>query len=314
MELTFPQRSFDLANVARDFPRFPVSSHSRRKRLSRWRGQFFGDNRVMAGSPNVIPLWQGPVPLAVGAEPADVPSIELFPAAKGNGSCVLVCPGGGYQNLAKHEAGAIGEFLASHDISAAVLTYRLAPRYKDPAMRLDVGRAMRTLRHRAGEWRLDPHKVAVMGFSAGGHLASTISTQFDAGDANAADPIDREPSRPDASILCYPVITMTEPFAHVGSRNNLLGKDAPAAEVERMSSEKRVTAQTPPTFVFHTVDDAAVPIENALMYVDALRRNKVSFEAHLYEKGRHGVGLALDDPRLSTWGPLMVSWLKSKGW
>jgi acetyl esterase/lipase len=225
-----------------------------------------------------------------------------------------VCPGGGYGNLAAHEGKTIGEFLSSHDIAAAVLKYRIAPGYKHPAPFLDVSRGLRTLRHRAGELRLDPHKLAVMGFSAGGHLAATLSTQFDAGDANATDPIDREPSRPDASVLCYPVITMTSPFTHEGSRNNLLGKPATPELVEQMSNEKRVSERTPPTFLFHTVDDAAVPVENALMYCDALRRNKVSFEAHLYEKGRHGVGLAVDDPRLSTWGPLLVSWLKSRGW
>ena len=269
----------------------------------------------MPETANVIPLWQGLAPLVTSAtRPSDVPSIELFPAEKGNGSCVLVCPGGGYGHLAAHEGKTIGEFLASHDIAAAVLKYRLAPAYKHPAPFLDVSRALRTLRHRAGEWRLDPHKLAVMGFSAGGHLASTLSTQFDGGDANAADPIDREPSRPDASVLCYPVITMTSPFTHEGSRNNLLGKPADATLIELMSSEKRVTEKTPPTFVFHTVDDGAVPVENALMYVEALRKAKVSFEAHLYEHGRHGVGLASDDPRLSTWGPLLVSWLKSHGW
>jgi acetyl esterase/lipase len=250
-----------------------------------------------------------------------VPEIELFlPVGGDRGSCVLICPGGGYGNLAPHEGRTIGEFLASHGIAGAVLKYRIAPRYQHPAPFLDVSRGMRLLRHRAGELRLDPHRLAVMGFSAGGHLASTLSTQFDAGNAAAPDPIDREPSRPDASVLCYPVITMSEPFMHAGSRNNLLGKPSEPMTAEQqdlgrqMSSERRVTEKTPPTFVFHTVDDAAVPIENALVYLDALRKAKVSFEAHLYETGRHGVGLASDDPRLSTWGPLLVSWLRSKGW
>jgi acetyl esterase/lipase len=264
---------------------------------------------------NVIKLWETRAPLALGDEPADVPSIELVKPAKGEvGSCVLVCPGGGYGHLAPHEGITVGQFLASHGIIGAVLKYRIAPRYKHPAPMLDVSRGIRLLRHRAAELGVDPKRVAVLGFSAGGHLASTLSTQFDAGDANAADPIDRQSSRPDASVLCYPVITMTDPHTHQGSRNNLLGQSADAGLVGEMSNERRVTKQTPPTFVFHTADDAAVPVENALLYVDALRRAGVPFEAHLYEQGRHGVGLASDDERLSTWGPLMVSWLKSRGW
>ena len=263
-----------------------------------------------------IRLWDGPAPLAIGTYDADVPALELFApagdlAARG---CVLICPGGGYGFLAPHEGATVGAFLASNGILGAVLRYRLGPRYRHPAPLLDASRAMRLLRHRAGELRIDPRRVAVLGFSAGGHVASTLSTHFDAGDAKATDAVDRESSRPDAAILCYPVITMTSPFTHAGSRNNLIGTPADAALVERLSNERQVTSQTPPTFVFHTADDAHVPIENALLYVDALRRAKVSFEAHLYERGEHGVGLASDDPRLGTWGPLMVSWLRSRGW
>lgn len=259
-------------------------------------------------------LWNERAPHAIGDEPADVPQIELFLPAEPSGGCVLVCPGGGYGHLATHEGETIGEFFAARNISAAVLKYRIAPRYKHPAPLADVSRAMRTLRFRAGEWRFDPHKLAVMGFSAGGHLASTLSTHFDAGDAGAADPIDKQSSKPDASVLCYPVITLKPPHAHMGSRNNLVGTDAPQALVDALSNDEQVTAQTPPTFLFHTVDDGAVPVENALLYAGALRKHGVAFEMHLYEKGRHGVGLASDDPRLAGWSDLLVAWLRARGW
>jgi acetyl esterase/lipase len=259
-------------------------------------------------------LWTDRAPHATGDEPADIPQLELFLPDEPSGGCVLVCPGGGYGHLASHEGETIGEFFAERKISAAVLKYRIAPQYKHPAPLADVSRAMRTLRHRAGEWRIDPHKLAVMGFSAGGHLASTLSTHFDAGDAKALDLIDRESSRQDASVLCYPVITLEPPFAHVGSRNNLIGVDGPQALVEELSNDKKVTEKTPPTFLFHTVDDDVVPVENAEMYAAALRKNKVPFEMHLYETGKHGVGLASDDARLSTWSGLLVSWLRTRGW
>lgn len=262
----------------------------------------------------IHPLWPGPAPLSIGAEPADIPHIELFLPADSSGGCVLVCPGGGYGHLAPHEGETIGLFFAERGISAAVLKYRHAPRYKHPAPLADVSRAMRTLRHRAADWKIDPARLAVMGFSAGGHLASTLSTQFDPGDAAASDPIDRQSSRPDASVLCYPVITLQPPHAHMGSRNNLLGADAPQALVEAMSSDLRITPQTPPTFLFHTVDDGSVPIENALLYAAALRRAGVPMELHLFETGRHGVGLALDNPRLAGWSGLLVQWLRARGW
>jgi acetyl esterase/lipase len=265
--------------------------------------------------PTTIRLWPEAAPLAQGTADVDVPQIELFLPKSPGGGCVLVCPGGGYGHLAKHEGETIGEFFAGHNITAAVLRYRLGPTYAHPAPLLDVSRAIRTLRHRAGEWRFDPHKIAVMGFSAGGHLASTLSTHFDAGDANAPDPIDREISRPDASILCYPVITMQDPFTHIGSRNNLLGDRVNDAALRTaLSNDEQVTKLTPATFLFHTVDDSAVSVENAMQYAAALRKHGIPFEAHLYESGRHGVGLASDNPALSSWSTLLVKWLRGRGW
>jgi acetyl esterase/lipase len=177
----------------------------------------------------------------------------------------------------------------------------------------DAQRAIRTVRANAKAWNIDPKRVGILGFSAGGHLAATASTQFDDGDPAAPDPIDRLGSRPDVSVLVYPVITMTDPHTHAGSRRNLLGDNPTAEQVQRMSAEKRVTKQTPPTFIFHTADDQAVPVENALMYAAALRKNGVPFELHVYEHGRHGVGLAQDDPVLGTWPGRCADWLKGKG-
>lgn len=266
-----------------------------------------------------INLWSGRAPLATGDDDdADVPQIVLHPVANAQqrrGGCVLICPGGGYQGLAPHEGVTVAEFLVARGISAAVLRYRHFPKYGHPAPLLDVSRAIRTLRHRAGEWRFDPHKIAVMGFSAGGHVASTLCTHFDGGDANAADPIDRESSRPDLGVLCYPVITMRDPHAHAGSRRNLLGdRVADPAMIDLLSNDEHVSKETPPTFLFHTANDDAVPLENSLLYAAALRRSGRPFALHVYERGPHGVGLASNDSQLSSWGELLVTWLRGHEW
>ena len=262
-----------------------------------------------------VKLWPDGAPLATGTADADVPQIAVHLPEKPGGGCVLVCPGGGYQGLAAHEGAAFGEFFAARGITAAVLRYRHAPGYRHPAPLLDVSRAMRTLRHRAGEWRFDPHRIAVMGFSAGGHLASTLCTHFDAGNAAAADAVDRESCRPDLGVLCYPVITMRGEFAHVGSRNNLLGEREKEEELRAMlSNDEHVTRETPPTFLFHTADDDVVLVENATQYAAALRRHGVPFALHVYEKGAHGVGLASDNPALSSWSGSLVTWLNGHGW
>ena len=258
------------------------------------------------------PLFPHGAPGAIGRESGDVPTITPYPAKDPDGSAMIVFPGGGYRNLAKHEGEPVAQWLASLGVSAYVVHYRLGPRYRHPAMLHDAAHAVRTLRAMAREWKIDGGRIGVLGFSAGGHLAATISTQFDDGDPNAPDPIGRVSSRPDVAVLCYPVITFGPPSAHLGSRKNLLGDDPPQELIDQMSAEKRVTARTPPTFIFHTADDAGVPVENALMYSAALRANKVPFELHVYEHGRHGVGLAKDDPILSTWTQRCAAWLATK--
>jgi acetyl esterase/lipase len=268
-----------------------------------------------AAQPSAQPLWPDGAPGAKGAQPEDVPSLQHYPAPvdKANGAAIVVCPGGGYGRLAPHEGHDVALWLNRIGVTVFVLKYRLGPRYQHPAMLWDVQRAIRLVRAKAAQWKLDPQRLGVMGFSAGGHLASTAATHFDDGNAQARDPVDRLSSRPDVAILGYPVITLSSPFAHAGSRKNLLGENPAAELVELLSNEKQVTAKTPPTFLFHTVDDTAVPVENSMLFAEALRKNKVAYEMHLFEHGRHGVGLAKDDPVLSTWSMLLENWLRGRG-
>lgn len=265
--------------------------------------------------PTPIPLWVNGAPGATGRDSADVPTISVYqPVDRGPaGAAIIICPGGAYGFLADHEGHAIAVWLNSIGVTAVVLKYRLAPRYHHPAPLQDVSRAMRTVRARAAEWGIDPHRIGIMGFSAGGHLASTIATHFDAGDPAAADPIERVSSRPDIAVLAYPVISMLDGVTHAGSRRNLLG-DTPSADlVEALSNEKHVTAQTPPTFLFHTADDPVVPVENSLRFAAALRAANVPYELHVFAHGPHGVGLAADDPVLSAWPTLLQNWLRAQG-
>lgn len=268
-----------------------------------------------ADRPTPQPLWPGGAPGALGAEPVDIPTLAFYPAPaeRASGAAVIVCPGGGYGGLADHEGDPIARWLNTLGITAAVLRYRLGPRYHHPIMLQDAQRAIRTMRSRAAEWKVDPARVGILGFSAGGHLASTAATHFDAGNAAAADPIDRLSSRPDVAILLYPVISMEPPVGHAGSRRNLLGENPAPDLIQLLSNQKQVTAQTPPTFLFHTADDAGVPAQNSLEFALALARAKVPYELHIYGHGRHGVGLATDDPVLSTWTGRCADWLRARG-
>ena len=265
--------------------------------------------------PTPMPLWPNAAPGAKGTEPEDIPTISLYapPAGKANGAAIVVCPGGGYGHLADHEGHTIAVWLNSIGVTAAVLKYRLGPRYGHPAPMQDAARALRTVRARAKEWNLDPNRIGIWGFSAGGHLASTMATHFDDGNPHASDPIERVSSRPDVAVLAYPVISMAEGTTHAGSRKNLLGANPPPELVALLSNEKQVTPKTPPTFLFHTADDSAVSVENSFLFAEALRKAKVPYELHVFEKGRHGVGLAQNDPALSAWPKLLESWLRVRG-
>ena len=268
-------------------------------------------------TPQTIPLWPNGAPGAKGDDPGlDVPTLTVHLAKPevASGAVVVICPGGGYGHLAvDHEGKQIAEWLNSLGIAGVVLKYRLAPRYHHPAMILDANRAIRTVRARAGEWKLDPKRVGIIGFSAGGHLASTAGTHYDAGKPDAEDPIERQSSRPDRMILVYPVVALATSYAHAGSRNNLLGADAPKDLVASLSNETQVTSDTPPTFLAHTNEDTAVPPENSILFALALRKAKVPVELHIFEKGRHGLGLGGGDPAFRAWPGLCATWLKSQG-
>jgi acetyl esterase/lipase len=272
--------------------------------------------RPGAKPPPSFLLWPQGAPGALGNEEADKPSLTPYlpPAGQGVGTAVVVCPGGGYGGLAiDHEGDQIARWLNSIGIAGFVLKYRLGPKYHHPIELGDLQRAIRTVRNRAAEFRVQPDRVGVWGFSAGGHLASTAATHFDEGSGSAADPIDRMSSRPDFAILAYPVISFTTPYTHKGSLRNLLGENPDPKLVENLSNELQVTARTPPTFLFHTNADTGVPPENSVLFYMALRKAGVPAELHIYEKGPHGVGLGALDAALSTWPGRLADWLRVRG-
>lgn len=283
-----------------------------------------------AEPPQTMPLWPEGAPGATGSEAGDefhagdLPTLTVYRSApaKANGAAIVVCPGGGYGMLAtEHEGKDVAEWLNSLGVTAFVLKYRLGPKYHHPVMLQDGQRAIRTVRARAGEWNVDPKRVGVIGFSAGGHLASTLATHFDSGHRDLDDPIQRQGCRPDVAILVYPVISLDPPYGHAGSRRNLLG-DAPSRElVESLCNDLQVTKDTPPTFLAHTNEDTGVPPENSLLFALALRKAKVPVELHLFEKGQHGLGLGTGWARrnippneaFQAWPRLCAEWLKGRG-
>ncbi len=221
-------------------------------------------------------LWSGKAPGAIGDTPEDTPQITVYQPKDPDGSAIVVCPGGGYGALAEHEGQPMARWLNTFGVTGIVLQYRLGPRYHHPAPLIDVSRAIRTVRA-TKDWKIDPERIGVMGSSAGGHLSATISTHYDSDDRNVNDPIDQQTARPDVAVLLYPVITLEGVSAHVGSRKNLLG-DKPSQELlDLLSNDKHVTPHTPPTFIFHTVADAGVPVENSMMYAMALRKAGIAF-------------------------------------
>ncbi len=265
-----------------------------------------------------FPLWPDGAPGALGTGTNDVPTLTPYLAdpATATGAAVVVCPGGGYGGLAAHEGPDYALFLNQQGVSAFVLKYRLGSHgYRHPAMLQDAARAVRLVRARADDFKVDSHHIGIMGSSAGGHLASTLLTHFDLGKADAADPVERQSSRPDAGILCYPVITM-EAYGHAGSRENLLGKFPSAELIQLLSNEKQVSPGTPPTFLWHTYEDQAVPVRNSLEFAAALQRSGVPFDLHIYQQGRQGIGLQSKPPGFEgahPWAADLVFWLKVQG-
>jgi acetyl esterase/lipase len=266
--------------------------------------------------PQTFPLWEQGAPGALGTADEDKPTITVYPPLDPtrSGTAILIAPGGSYMMLASnHEGRQFANLFNGMGITAFVLKYRLGPKYHHPIELGDAQRALRWVRAHAQQYGYQPDRIGLMGFSAGGHLASTAATHFDSGKSDAADPIDRVGCRPDFLILAYPVITMLPPYSHEGSVENLLGKNPGTEARKQMSNELNVTAQTPPTFLFSTSTDTVVPPENTVNLYLALRKAGVPAEMHVFERGPHGVGLDLEDPVLAIWPTLLTNWLRERG-
>ena len=266
--------------------------------------------RAMAGEAPVELLWPNGAPGAKGDQPADKPAltISLPPPEKANGAAVVICPGGGYGALMMtYEGVDIAKWLNEQGVAGIVLQYRIHP-YQHPAPLLDAQRALRTVRANAAKWHIDPARIGIMGFSAGGHVAATLGTHYDAGDPKSADPIERVSCRPDFLLLIYPVITMG-PATHAGSKENLLGKNPSPELIDLLSNEKHVTAQTPPAFLAHSEKDSIVSVEDSVLFYNALKAQHVPVEFLKLPTGDHGLGCG-KGPEWTEWQAKCLAWLK----
>ncbi|MEO8236983.1 MAG: alpha/beta hydrolase [Flavobacterium sp.] len=280
----------------------------------------------------VIDLWNGKVPGSIKnpnykqiidsayyikLRNISKPTIEVYPASAGNnsGTAVVVCPGGGYYGVSFISEGVeIAKWLNQLGITAVVLHYRLPDdaimKNKSIGPMQDGQEAIRIVRRHAKEWGINPDKIGIMGFSAGGHLASTISTHFD---EKVYESKDTTSARPDFSLLIYPVISMDSSITHGGSRENLLGKNPSPEMIKHFSNDLQVTGKTPPAFMVHSIDDGAVPVENSMEYALAMKKNHIPCELHIYERGGHGYGLGRSNGTESTWTEACSKWLKVRG-
>ena len=268
------------------------------------------------GDTATVMLWPDGAPGALEGKEPFPSSIKPYlpPREMATGTAVVVCPGGGYGMLAMdHEGEQVAAWLNSFGVAAFVLRYRHAEYARHPAPLQDAQRAIRLVRNKADEWGIDPERVGILGFSAGGHLASTAGTHFDGGNTDAEDATERPSSRPDFMVLAYPVISMKDGVTHQGSKRNLLGESPDPELVNLLSNEQQVTSETPRTFLFHTTSDEGVPVENSLAFYEALREAGVPAEMHVFVEGRHGVGLAPEDEALSMWPKLCEVWMRREG-
>jgi acetyl esterase/lipase len=263
----------------------------------------------------VIPVWSA-VPLAQGEGPDDTPDLTIYQPEKQTGAAVIICPGGGWTQKVAHEKEPVARWLAARGITAFLLSYRVGPRYYHPVPWLDAAESIRLVRARSQELNIDPRRIGVMGFSAGGHLAAHVSVTFDTPQLDEVSGFRAVSSRPDLTVLVYPVIDMSGPYAHPGMAERLLGENPSAAQIEEVSLSRHVAAQTPPAFLMHSTLDSRVPCQQSMVYAQALRDHGVPVELHLYERGEHGFGaspMAPKDPVLATWLDHLDSWLRIRG-
>jgi acetyl esterase/lipase len=268
------------------------------------------------GAEEPVVLWPGGAPGAKGTEPADIPTLTSYPAAKdsANGTAVVICPGGAYRmHAVDHEGVQVARFFNKHGISAFVLKYRLGPQYGHPAPLQDAQRAVQWVRSEAAKFGIATNRIGIMGFSAGGHLASTLATHFEAGEANSNDAVARQSSRPDFAILGYPVVSMYEPNVHAFSRKMLLGDNPEPKMIKLLSNEKQVTSNSPPAFLMHTTEDNGVLPDNSILFYQAMRKAGVPVELHIFAFGPHGIGLAPADPAAGKWPELLLNWMRKSG-
>lgn len=268
------------------------------------------------GADHVLELWPDGAPGAKGTLERDKPTLTVFlpEQSKATGTGILVFPGGGYAGLAMEDPGYTGaKWLNSLGIAAFVVKYRLGRRYHHPAQLNDAQRAVQIVRENAEDWKLDRDKIGVMGFSAGGHLASTVGTHFEEVDIYINESSERYSSRPDFMILVYPLITMKDNYTNRFALRHLLGKDPSPNLITSLSNETQVTSKTPPTFIVHGSNDDVVPVQNSVQFYLALKEHNVPAEMHIYEDAPHGFKLGFHDPVLSSWTKLCVLWLESKG-
>lgn len=267
---------------------------------------------------DILPLWEDRVPGALGTEAKDSPTLTAYWAADPVGSAVVICPGGGYTMLAMdHEGHQVARWFQEQGVHAFVLTYRLgSDGYHHPIMMWDGLRAVRMVRSMADAQGFNPQHIGIMGFSAGGHLAATVSNNFDPGQPDSTDLVERFSSRPDFTILAYPVISMLHPIVHKGSRSALMGDRAEDFDLQYLlSAEEQVTDSTPPTFLVHTTTDQVVIPENSIWYYLSLRRAGVPAEMHLYQEGGHGLGMFPEDnPVFATWKDRLYTWMELNSW
>jgi acetyl esterase/lipase len=268
-----------------------------------------------AQTKKTMELWSDGAPGANGKDEKDKPKLFVRIPKNCNETAIIILPGGGYGHLAMgHEGHEIAEWFNSKGIAAFICDYRHRGKgYGHPAPMQDAQRAIRTVRANAKTWGIDPDRIGVIGFSAGGHLCSTVSNHFDDGNQNSADLVEQQNCRPDFAILCYPVIALGEEFTHQGSQRNLLGEQPAADLIKKFSNEKQVTKNTPPSFIWHTAADRAVKVENSLRYFAALNKNNVAAELHVFPQGRHGLGMAKKDKHVSQWTSLCEKWLTAQG-